>query len=98
MQPDEIPPSEADDLYLQRITVGGQFNRWLNISHVIVIQGAEDPDSKIFICEVCQARGTPSEQCNTTNFTLSVIGAPPVIKENLSKYLILSSSCISNHG
>lgn len=82
-----ILPSDEDYLHLERISVGGQFNRWLNISNVIIIQGAEDPDSKIFICEVCQARDTPFEQCNSTNFTLNLIGTPPVIKENLSKYI-----------
>ena len=76
MLPEVIAPNTGVEPP-ERITVGGQFNRWLNISSVITVQGAEDPDSKIFICEVCQARGTPSEQCNTANFTLSLIGAPP---------------------
>ena len=69
-----------------RIVVGGLFNRWLNITRVINPLLDYDSDSKIFICEVCVAHGTPSEQCNTANFTLFLVGAPPIIRENLSKY------------
>ena len=69
----------------ERIIVGGQFNRWLNITRTVNIQGAEDPDSKIFMCEVCIARGTPFEECNTTNYTSRVIGAPPVISSSSRK-------------
>ena len=79
MLPEVIAPN-ADVKPPERIIVGGQFNRWLNISSVITVQGAEDPDSKLFMCELCQARGTPSEQCNTANFTLNTIGAPPKIQ------------------
>lgn len=65
--------------------------RWLNITHVRAFrltthQGIETPDSKIFMCEVCVARGTPSEQCNTANFTLKIAGAPPKVLVNSSKY------------
>ena len=70
----------------ERIIVGGFFNQLLNITYVELIGGAEDPDSKIFMCEVCEARGTPSEQCSTSNFTLKLVGAPPKVKRNLSKY------------
>ena len=57
--------------------MGGEFNRWLNISAVEVVGGAEDPDSKIFMCEVCVARGTPFEQCHTANYTNLVTGGAP---------------------
>ena len=77
---EEIPSSTAP-----RFKVGGLSNRWLNITHVKIVGGAEDPDSKIFMCEVCEARGTPSEQCSTSNFTLKLVGAPPKFKRNLSK-------------
>ena len=72
--PQLLLPTESE----VRITVGGDFNEWLNISSV-VIQGAEDPDSKIFMCEVCTNQSAPLQQCYTSNFTLRVIGAPPVI-------------------
>ena len=62
--------------------MGGEFNRWLNISRIDLVGGAEDPDSKIFECEVCIARGTPFEQCHTANYTNQVIGGPPVITVN----------------
>ena len=67
--------------------MGGPFNRWLNISQIEVIGGAEDPDSKIFMCEVCVARGTPFEECHTANYTNFVTGGPPNITEGRSKNL-----------
>ena len=72
---------------LERIIVGGEFNRWLNITRVEVVGGAEDPDSKLFMCEVCVGRYTPFEICHTSNYTNRVIGAPPVIKETNGKNL-----------
>ena len=75
-------PLESSRL-LRRIRVGGQ---WLNITDIVSDGAAEDPDSKIFICEACVARETPSELCNTANFTVYVVGAPPKIKRNLSEY------------
>ena len=69
----------------ERIIVGGQFNRWLNITRTIIIQGAEDPDSKIFVCEVCIARSTTFDECNTANYTSRLIGAPPVISSSSRK-------------
>lgn len=62
-----------------RISVGGESNRWLNISSIVVIGGGEDPDSKIFMCEVCLNRSTPAEECYTANYTSQIIGAPPYI-------------------
>ena len=67
--------------------MGGPFNRWVNISRIELVGGAEDPDSKIFMCEVCTARGTPSEVCHTANYTNLVTGGPPMIKEIRSKNL-----------
>ena len=67
--------------------MGGLQNQWLNISEIKVVRGAEDPDSKIFQCEVCVDRDTPFQVCHTANYTNIVIGAPPVIKETRSKDL-----------
>ena len=75
-----------------RIVVGGPFNRWLNISRVELVRGAEDPDSKIFMCEVCVDRETPSQVCHTANYTNLVTGGPPRIKETRSKNLRTSTS------
>ena len=58
-----------------RFGVYGESNELLNISRVVVIEGAEDPDSKIIMCEVC----TPSEECYTSNYISRIIGVPPVI-------------------
>ena len=65
--------------FILRISVGGESNRWLNISSIEVVGGAEDPDSKIFMCEVCLNRSTSAEECYTANYTSQVIGAPPYI-------------------
>ena len=74
--PQEIPPNQRT----QRITAGGDSNRWLNISQIVVVQGAGDPDSKIFMCEVCLNRDAQdSEECHTANYTLLIVGAPPLI-------------------
>ena len=67
--------------------MGGLFDQWLNISQIEVVGGAEDPDSKIFMCEVCIDRGTPSQVCHTANYTNLVIGGPPVIRETTGKSL-----------
>ena len=68
-----------------RIQVGGPLNRWLNITEVEVIGGAEDPDSRIFQCEVCIGRGTPFQMCHTANYTNQVVGSAPRINETDSK-------------
>ena len=82
--PTQLAPNDDMDPP-HRIIVGGDSNQWLNITRVIVIQGAEDPDSKIFMCQVCEDRDTPSEVCHTSNFTLRVIGVPPTIVQNSSE-------------
>lgn len=68
-----------------RIVVGGESNRWLNISRTVTRQGSEDPDSKIFICEVCENRDTIFERCHTSNYTSRIVGAPPVLTANSSE-------------
>ena len=65
--------------------MGGPSNQWLNISRIKLAGGADDPDSKIFMCEVCVDRGMPSEVCNTANYTNRVTGGPPMINETRSK-------------
>ena len=80
-------PLPPDAPYISRITVGGDSNRWLNISRIELVGGAEDPDSKLFECEVCTARDTPLVNCSTAKYTNLVIGGPPVIKETNSKNL-----------
>ena len=79
--PQELTPNDGFDPP-QRIIVGGDSNRWLNITRVELIGGAEDPDSKIFMCEVCLNRDNPNEECHTANYTSWIIGAPPVININ----------------
>ena len=71
--PQEILPNQPS----QRISSGGESSRWLNISQIVAVGGG-DPDSKIFICEVCQNHSNPDEECHVTNYTSWLIGAPPV--------------------
>ena len=63
----------------QRVIVGGESNRWLNITRTRIIQGAEDPDSRIYICEVCSANNT---NCNGANYTQLTVGTPPNITDD----------------
>lgn len=65
-----------------RILVGGDSNRWLNITRIEVIGGAEDPDSKVFMCEVCLNRDAQDEECHTANYTSWIVGTPPVLNVN----------------
>lgn len=77
---DPVPtPENPGGLPTDRIRVGGPFNRWLNISDVNLVGGAEDPDFKIFMCQVCVARGTTFQMCHTANYTNLVVGGPPRI-------------------
>ena len=92
-EPQTLVPND-DVLPLERIIVGGQFNRWLNITNTVIAQGAEDPDRKILMCTVCEDRGTPSEMCHTSNYTSRLIGAPPVIIETSSELTINTTSRI----
>ena len=78
-----VNPSPPDSM--ERIRVGGPFNRWLNISRVELVGGAEDPDSKIFECEVCVGRDTPFEVCHIANYTNIVVGSAPRINQTDSK-------------
>ena len=70
-----------------RIMVGGDFNRWLNISQIELVGGGQDSDSKIFQCKVCIAHRTPFEECHTANYTNLVTGGPPVVNITGSKNL-----------
>ena len=83
-EPQELPPND-DAVPPERVIVGGDNNRWLNITRTQVVLGAEDPDSRIYICEVCEnttATDSPdSEICRAANYTQTTIGSPPTINE-----------------
>ena len=86
-QPLDSRRHSLGDYFQPRIIVGGQHRRWLNITRVVISEGVQDPDSKIFMCEVCTDRDTPQEMCNTSSYTNRVIGAPPKIIEKSSKII-----------
>ena len=83
-EPQALPPN-ADMDPPDRVIVGGEKNRWLNITQTQIVQGAEDPDSRIYICEVCEnsteAESVGFENCNAANYTQVTIGSPPTINE-----------------
>ena len=89
----ELPPN-GDVMPPERVIVGGQFNRWLNISRTLIVQAAEDPDSRIYICEVCE-NITTLENCNSANYTQVTVGSPPSITETSSELVLLNpqSAC-----
>ena len=62
----------------QRVIVGGEFNQWLNITRTEIVQGAEDPDSRIYICEVCDNNNA----CSAANYTQVTVGTPPNITDD----------------
>ena len=71
-----LVPTPENRLDFQRIVVGGESNRWLNISQTVAVPGAEDPDNKIFICRIA----TPDEEVYyESSLELRMVGAPPVI-------------------
>ena len=76
--------TDPDDV-MSLLRVGGELDRWLNITGIVIAQGARDPDRAIFRCEVCIARGTPFESCYAANYTNLVVGAPPRFSSQPSK-------------
>jgi hypothetical protein len=83
-EPQEVPPNEG--MPGERVLVGGEFNRWLNITRTEIVQGAEDPDSRIYICEVCEGNST-RDNCIAANYTQVTVGTPPDITDASSEYL-----------
>ena len=63
-----------------RIVVGGQDNRWLNITSTLAVRAAQDPDAKIFMCEVCENLATRT-RCSVSNYTQFVVGSPPFLSD-----------------
>ena len=79
LPPQELEPNEGV-MPPPRLIVGGQLNRWLNITRTVTVQGAEDPDSNIYMCEVCR-NVTTLEGCSAANYTQFTIGSPPVLED-----------------
>ena len=61
----------------KRIFVEGWFNRYLNITRTSIVLGAENPDSGIYTCRVCNRQGTQFEMCRDANTTVYLLGSPP---------------------
>ena len=78
--PQELAPNDDADPP-ERISIGGPFGRWLNISETITAQGARDPDRAIYMCNVCESNETALEDCSSSNYTQLVIGTPPEVTD-----------------
>ena len=72
----QLIPTPGDRLDFQRIVVGGESNRWLNITQTVAVPGAEDPDNKIFTCRVATSE---FEALYESLVELRMVGEPPVI-------------------
>ena len=75
--------------------MGGEFNRWLNITRTNIIQGAQDVNQGNYTCEVCIGRGVlPEPICHTAVSTLLIIGGPPSISlKGTGKLFCKSEKC-----
>lgn len=71
-------PTPEDRLDFQRIIVGGDLNRWLNITQTVAVPGAENPDNKKFTCRIFTASDKSGLYFNST-VDLRMVGESPVI-------------------
>ena len=66
------------------MTIGGEFNEWLNITGTLVVPGATEASTGVYFCEACRFLGDPvREECYRANITLQGIGGPPFIDKAL---------------
>ncbi len=70
-------PAENDVALGANLFVNGTFNQELEIIRTLLAEGAEDPTSGIYKCEVCIERGTPFADCHNSSTEVWGIGAPP---------------------
>ena len=59
-----------------RVYIGGQYNRFLNITRTVVFSSQEDPDFGIYTCRVCVGEGA-LQMCQDANTTVYLLGSPP---------------------
>ena len=78
-EPQVVDPTPLDEFLTSATVVGGQFNRWYNITSAIIVPGAEDPSFGDYTCNVCFLRGTPFEECHNATMQLHILGAPPML-------------------
>lgn len=72
-----VPPTPVGELETSATAVGGEFNRWYNITMASGVDGAEDSTFGDYICMVCIDRDTPFEECHNATMQLYVLGDPP---------------------
>lgn len=91
--PQELEPNDDADPP-ERISVGGEANRWLNITGTITAQGARDPDRAIYMCNVCENNETSLDNCSSANYTQLTIGTPPLVEDTSGKQAIVYKDCL----
>ena len=75
----QLIPTPGNRLDFQRIVVGGESNRWLNITQTVAVPGAEGPDNKIFTCRIVTSDDEESEALYESSVELRMVGEPPMI-------------------
>ena len=78
-EPQLVDPTPLDQIETSFTVVGGELNRWYNITSALIAFGAEDTSFGDYICNVCFLRGTPSEECHNATMQLHILGAPPML-------------------
>ena len=58
------------------IEVGGEFNRFLNITQTRIRAFGADPNAGIYTCRVCVGQGN-LQMCRDANTTVHLLGSPP---------------------
>ena len=78
-EPQVVDPTPLDEIETSSTVVGGELNRWYNITSALIFFAAEDPSFGDYICNVCFSRDTPSEECHNATMQLHILGAPPML-------------------
>ena len=79
-EPQVVDPTPLDEIETSFTdVVGGELNRWYNITSATIVSGAEDSSFGDYICNVCFLRGTPFEECHNATMQLHILGAPPML-------------------
>ena len=85
-EPQVVDPTPLDEFLTSATVVGGELNRWYNITSAVIIHGAEDTSFGDYICNVCFLRGTPFEECHNATMQLHILGAPPLVRSDGELY------------
>ena len=75
-----LPSTPADGSFRIIVNISPGTNEfYVEILNVVLVVGAEDPDSAIYELEACLPQPDGSEECFSSNITVYPIGEPPVL-------------------